>query len=243
MEARFHKQIQRIRRLNELNNDMHEENTLKENHLTEKGIKEKTEQELKRFKKHVQKKTIEYILNLFEMYTIKFGRIREVSFVQRVQDVRRLSGFRYRRGEDISFPFFQSEYDYLFYYRTIDVILEYGGHSECVDKMDFSPFYKDYSPKELFAHVITFDRKHPNAHHFDVKHPEFILYIDDIKQLFEAVSINYQCEKYVDCNPDTTGYSNVSCDLDGQMTICLSNLSDYEYFDNHIQISAFLTEE
>lgn len=219
MEERFQKQIQRIRKLSKLKNDMYEEQQ-NEIELEKKIIKDRQEQEVKRFYEHVQKNFMEYILNLFEHYTSKYGNIERIEF----HESRLISAASKQITKKLSdLHTFQDKTYYLenYHWPYLYVIPEHYEREMLNTELKFSTLYSDYLPKEDFAHVIIPNSEDYNSYYIKFAEPSIILCINNLEQLFKAVSVNYECTSHyyngilTESESTTTEY----CDLGNEMSI------------------------
>lgn len=216
MEKNFQEQIQRIHKLR----DLYEANLMEESER-KKELEEIQEKELKRFKEHVQRKFIEYTLNLFEEYTAQYGKIDKLGFLEEVEDVRFIgqkeatsfSDAKKRTNKRIIIFDKDEKYEYRSLYWS------FHGNNMKNGKIDFSHFYSDYVPQVDFAHVFITDFEHPNIHSCSICKPYIVLYIDNMKDLFDAVKVNYNCTKHYMGNWDYGGFEITTLNLDDQMKI------------------------
>lgn len=201
MDNNFQKRVQTIRKLEEKSEEIL--NLKKEK---KEIVKKRQSKEFERFYKYVQKEFISYILDIFEKYTTKYGRIKSIEFRCTSRD------FRIPRGTDLgggliihnfNWALDTSKTQYFFYldlelaHPTLHPTEPHLTYSVKTDLEAYTIFYKDYKPRENFAHVFFPDNDCYNKAHFSVDYPNIVLGIDGKSDLINAVSIG--CEYKREC--------------------------------------------
>lgn len=207
MEERFHKRIQRIKK-----------GGVK---IASKEDDEVRILEWNRFNKYVQNSFFEWILNKFEVYTMRYGKILGFS----IFEIECFSKYAkpLPRSLDVN-----SRYNALNI--CVDFPLGVGPKYECVNfKEHFDVFYRDYNPKDERAHIIVTTLEYPNRTYFKVPKTDYQLYVDNLYALFKAICVGYQYTKeFKSGGGDAYDKTIYECQIDNAIGLKLINFTCLE---------------